>query len=73
MKNKLKANDLIKWSELSRALSGSRHTVRENAVPNIHRPFVDYLISTIEEAISNHEQYKKNRQRKKSSDGKKQQ
>jgi hypothetical protein len=48
----MKAENLINWGELSRRLSGSRQTVRKNAVPKIHQPIVDELLKAIEKVLS---------------------
>lgn len=47
----MKAKELINWGALSRILSGSRQTVRKNAIPKIHRPIVDELLQAMEVVI----------------------
>ena len=47
----MKARELINWGALSRILSGSRQTVRKNAVPKIHQPIVDELLQAMEVVI----------------------
>jgi hypothetical protein len=38
------SKDLIKWSELSRKLSGSDNSIRPNKVPNKYKKKVDRLL-----------------------------
>ena len=40
--------DLIKWSELSRKLSGSDNSIRPNKVPKKYQKKVDRLIQLLE-------------------------
>jgi hypothetical protein len=40
--------DLIKWSELSRKLSGSDNSIRLNKVPKKYKKKVDRLIKLLE-------------------------
>jgi hypothetical protein len=48
----MSAQDLINWGELSRLLSGSRQTVRQNSIPKIHQPFVSELLEAIDAMLS---------------------
>ena len=41
-------NTLIKWSELSRKLSGSDNSIRPNKVPKKYKKKVDRLIQLLE-------------------------
>jgi hypothetical protein len=36
-------NNLINYGELSRLLSGSRHTIRKNKIPKIHQDKINEL------------------------------
>jgi hypothetical protein len=42
------SKDLIKWSELSRKLSGSDNSIRANKVPKKYKNKVDRLIKLLE-------------------------
>jgi len=46
--NKTMSKDLIKWSELSRKLSGSDNSIRPNKVPKKYKKKVDRLIQLLE-------------------------
>jgi hypothetical protein len=57
----MKPEDLIKWNVVSRFLSGSRETVRKNAIPKIHQAFLKELFEemskVIEKYLANPEKY----------------
>ena len=42
------SKDLIKWSELSRKLSGSDNSIRPNKIPKKYQRKVDGLIKLLE-------------------------
>jgi hypothetical protein len=48
----MESKDLIKWSVLSRMLSGSRQTVRRNNIPQIHQRFVSDLLNSMDRVVS---------------------
>mgnify|MGYP000850624497 CR=1 FL=1 len=47
----MKPEDLIKWNVASRFLSGSRETVRKNAIPKIHQAFLKELFDAMNQVI----------------------
>ena len=47
----MKPEDLIKWNVVSRFLSGSRETVRKNAIPKIHQAFLKELFEAMNQVI----------------------
>lgn len=48
-------NKLINWGEVSRMLSGSRHTIRKNKVPKIHQAAVNELTKFTSQWIEKHQ------------------
>ena len=42
------SKDLIKWSELSRKLSGSDNSIRKNQIPKKHKAKIDRLLKLLE-------------------------
>jgi hypothetical protein len=47
----MKPEDIVKWNVLSRFLSGSRETVRKNAIPKIHQAFLKELFEAMNQVI----------------------